>query len=613
MITKQQQKFNGASRVHNLLFFAMTENCSTGAMFKCHTMKKTIVLAVALLTAQSVLSQEHYYVDRLTGNDSNSGSALTSAWQTIQKACQAATPGSTVHILPGTYNENLLANNSGAAGHPIVFMGDIAGTVVIDGTGTNGNYLLRVKNASYLRFENLIFQNLIGNLSQGIVVETTGNQTSTDLTFKRCVIQNIRWTPIDGVNPAPTDNAHGLQVMGRNGGITNLTIEGCEISNNVVGYSEALTLSGNIDGFVITDCNIHDNTNIGIVISGHHGISNSNDEVRHGVISNNRCYNNISHHATSAGIYVDGGNSVTIERNVSYGNGYGIELGAEGDYITHSVMVKNNILYNNQGGGLEVGGYDEGNTGEVRDCIIRNNSLFRNNTFNDGVGEIHFTKTTNCVVENNILYTNDQQTLFSVADIQPQSGIILNHNCWYTPNGNPQNITVRWHDTIYTNYLEYKTALSQDMNSEFLDPGFEIALLDGPDLHLSAESPCINNGNSTTFVTSDEKDFDGNARVINSIIDMGAFESTSLLAVAKPNVATFQLAPNPAVSEVRLLLNEVTAGHLIVYDALGRIMLEREVSGRETIINLAGIPEGVYVAAVETADSKSVSRLMIRK
>jgi hypothetical protein len=577
-------------------------------------MKNTFTLFVALLIVQSMSSQQNYYVDNVLGNDANTGSSLIAAWRTIQKAGESATPGSTVHILPGVYSENLLISNSGMPEDPIVFMADVNGTVVIDGSTTHGNYLLRVKNASYLRFENLIFQNLVGNLSQGIVVETTGLQTATDLAFTRCTVKNIRWTAENGINPAPGQNAHGLQVMGRTGGITNLTIEGCEIANNVVGYSEALALSGNINGFVIKDCNIHDNTNIGIVISGHHGIASSNDEVRNGVISNNWCYKNISAHATSAGIYIDGGSTVSIERNISHDNGYGIEVGAEGNYITRQVTIKNNILYNNQGGGVEIGGYDEGNTGEVHDCIVRNNTMFRNNTYNDWVGEMHFTKVTNCVIENNIFYTNDQQILFSAAAIEPQSNITLNHNCWYTPNGNPQDITVLWHDTVYSSYSDYSSALLQDINSVFLDPGFQTPLLEAPDLHLAMGSQCINHGGIGTVISTDEKDFEGNARIINNVIDMGAFESTSILSVQKSEIFEFSLAPNPAVSQVRLQLNgNIETGNLTLYDAIGRNMLSQKISNRETTIDLSHLPAGIYMAALESSALQSVSKLIIQK
>lgn len=576
-------------------------------------MKQIILLVNFLLMFQSGFSQQHYYVNGLTGNDANSGTDLSAAWQTIQKACQSAAPNSTIHIQAGVYHENLLVTNSGNAGQPIVFLGDVGG-VYIDGTGTSGDYLLRLKNANYLRFENMVFQNLTGNMKHGILVETTGSHTSTDLTFKKCKVRNIRWTALDGVNPANTDNAHGILVLGRNAGITNITFDGCEVANNVLGYSEALTLSGNISGFEIKNCLVHDNTNIGIIISGHRSISNTNDEARNGKISGNTCYNNVSNHATSGGIYVDGGNTVVIERNVSYNNGYGIEIGAEGSWLTYGVTVKNNVLYNNQGGGLVMGGYNADNTGEVRDCIVRNNSFFHNNTLNDGVGELHLTKASNCVIENNIFYTNDQQTLFSTEAIDPQTNNNLNHNCWYTPNQNPNAIMVRWRDVEYTTYNSYRVASAQDSNSEYHNPNFISALLTTPDFHLGLSSDCVNNGDAQTVVSSDEKDFDGNARIVNGIIDMGAFEAGAQLSAFKPKSLSYSLAPNPAGSIVKVQLEEYSeVAAITFFDSLGRKTLSTELTAQNSLIDISRLSNGIYMVSVTSGDKQQTSKLIIEK
>src|ERR1700730_5445754 len=61
-----------------------------------------------------------FYVST-TGNDANSGTSLSAPWRTIQKALNSATPGSTVNITAGTYNERLTLGVSGTAGHYITF------------------------------------------------------------------------------------------------------------------------------------------------------------------------------------------------------------------------------------------------------------------------------------------------------------------------------------------------------------------------------------------------------------------------------------------------------------------------------------------------------------
>jgi len=230
----------------------------------------------------------------------------------FKKTCNTATPNSVVQIMGGTYNENVVVN--------------VSGTLVND--------------------------------AQGILVETTGLNSSTGLSFKNITIKNINWTNNAETIPSETDNAQGFIAYGGNGGITNLTIDSCNLFNNILGFSEAMALDRNINGFTLRNCLIHDNTNIGIGIAGNYLVSSNplTDRARNGIIINNICYKNISLYATSARIYVDGGKNVVIEKNKCYERGWGIEVGCEEDGTTDSIIVKNNLIFNNEQASLAVGG-----------------------------------------------------------------------------------------------------------------------------------------------------------------------------------------------------------------------------------------------------------------
>jgi len=321
-------------------------------------MKNFLIVAFALLAVLKVSAQTNFYVDGMLGDDANAGTSLGTAWKTIQKACNTATPNSVVQIKGGTYNENVVVNVSGTLGNDITIKNYLNEVVLIDGTGTEESTMLTVTNKNYLNFQNLIIQNLTVNDAQGILVETTGLNSSTGLSFKNITIKNINWTNNAETIPSETDNAQGFIAYGGNGGITNLTIDSCHLFNNILGFSEAMALDGNINGFTIRNCLIHDNTNIGIDIAGNYLVSSNplTDCARNGVISNNICYKNISLYATSAGIYVDGGKNVVIEKNKCYENGWGIEVGCEEDVTTDSIIVKNNLIFNNEQAGLAVGG-----------------------------------------------------------------------------------------------------------------------------------------------------------------------------------------------------------------------------------------------------------------
>ena len=576
-------------------------------------MKRKIALLTTLFTVNLLLGQTHLYVNGLLGSDTNTGTSITNPWRTIQKACNAATPGSIVHISAGTYTESLEPHVSGTSTNRIAFVADVPNSVFIDGTGTNFICLLRVENRSYLHFENLVFQNLTKNAGNGVVVETLGQPSATGISFKNCIIRNIRWTANSNTEPDDSDNAHPFIAYGRHGGLTNLTVDGLEVYNNNTGYSEALTLEGNISGFVVKNCTVRDNSNIGILISGQRGSSDVDDAVRNGTVSGNLCYNNLSVLSTSGGIYVDGGTNVTIERNVCHTNGYGIEIGAEEDVVTHDIIVKNNILYDNQGGGIEVGGYNDDTTGIVRNCIIRNNTFYKNDTMNESVGELHITKVDNCVIQNNIFYTSAQRSLFSVEEITPQSGISFRSNSWFSPGNNPASASVIWHHIEYNGFNTYQSALGFDQHSSFGNPGF-LSITGTPDFHLLGNSSCINQGDTGTVITADEKDFDGNNRIVGSIIDRGAFESVNILSTRPAVLTNYSLLPNPAATSVTLTLSaKADSGTVAFFDGQGRLVYTENISQLQTILDVSRLREGIFFVNVRIGGEQSVSKLLIRR
>ncbi|MDP1744021.1 MAG: T9SS type A sorting domain-containing protein [Bacteroidota bacterium] len=543
-------------------------------------MKNLIIILTALLISLNTFAQTNYFVDDINGNDLNNGTSLATAWKTIQKACNAATPNSIVQIKAGTYNENIVVNISGTPGNSITLKNYLNDVVLIDGTGTSGTAMLSVTDKNYLNFQNLTIQNLTVNDAQGILIETTGINSSTELSFKNITIKNINWTSNPLTIPTSSNNAQSFIAYGGDGGITNIMIDSCKVFNNILGFSEAMTLDGNVDGFTIKNCEVHDNTNIGIDIAGNYQVSSNptTDHARNGLLFNNTCYKNVSLAATSAGIYVDGGQNVLIEKNKCYENGNGIEIGCEENGTTNTIIVKNNLIYNNQEVGIYVGGYTTSTSGQVLDCIIRNNTLFKNNSLNDGTGEMNISKASNCVFENNIFYTNNQDILFSVDPISPQTNNVFNYNCWFTPTNDPNNITVNWRTSTYATFADYQTGISDEANSIYNDPDLVNPVLPAPDLHLLTASPCINSGNPGTVISTGELDFYGDERIIGSNIDIGAseFDVTTSLKNVNENKDQFSVYPNPFASETTISFNtELKNAELKIFNIFGQEIKEQ--------------------------------------
>jgi hypothetical protein len=88
------------------------------------------------LTATSGTTQ--LYVSP-SGSDSNSGSQA-SPFATIQKAAQAAKPGSIVHVLPGVYTQTVTVKNSGTANARITFLSDTRWAAQIKTTGSDPSW-----------------------------------------------------------------------------------------------------------------------------------------------------------------------------------------------------------------------------------------------------------------------------------------------------------------------------------------------------------------------------------------------------------------------------------------------------------------------------------------
>jgi len=555
----------------------------------------------------------------INGNDQNDGTTPATPWKTIQKACNSAIPNSVVYIKGGTYNENIVVNVSGTAGNPIIFRNYQNDVVYIDGTGTTGSTMLSVTNKSYLSFQNLTIQNRTVNDAQGILVETTGSDSSTELSFRNITIKNIKWTSSPLTVPASNNNAQPFIAYGGDGGITHIEIDSCKIFDNILGYSEALTLDGNVDGFIISNCQVHDNTNIGIDIAGNYQVSSdaATDHARNGIVTSNKCYKNVSLVATSAGIYVDGGKNVVIERNKCYENGSGIEIGCEENGTTDSIIVKNNLVFNNTSTGLYIGGYTTATTGQVLNCMIRNNTLFRNNSSNDGNGELVISKASNCVFKNNIFYTNAQNIFMYVDSIAPQIANVFDYNCWYTPNNDSNDISVNWRSMYYDSFSSYRAGTAQDSNSIFNNPYFYSTTISSPDLRLLNMSPCYNAGDSATELSYNETSYDGNLRLLDGVIDMGAYEIIFALGLNTDDSKSQPcfVSPNPA-SDIVLIKVEISNNESVpinIYNIVGQLVKSEILKQNQKEINVMDLCNGVYMIDIVSQGKIERQKLVIQR
>jgi hypothetical protein len=573
-------------------------------------MKSTLILLFFLFF--QTLSAQNLYVDNAIGSNSNSGTSLASPWKTIQHAMDNASAGNVVYIRTGVYYEALELNVSGLPGTPITFKNYNGETVAIDGNNTAVT-LLYIVNKSNITIEGLVFQNTLGNNSAGVLIKGK----SKNIIFRKNKIQHIDWTASVLTTPGSNDNSNPFLVYGTNAtaAASNIIVDSNEVFNNITGFSESLTMDGNVDGFTISNNLVHDNVNIGILCAGNYKVSSdpATDHARNGLVKNNTVYTCVSNYATSAGIYVDGGKNIIVEKNKTYGNGYGIEIGCEELGTTENITVRDNVVFDNAIAGLAIGGYNYPATGQVLNCLIENNSLYKNDVALSGSGEFTITKTSGCTFRNNILYTNGQNTAVSSAYGSLQ-GNVFNYNAYYVPSGTNTDLTFTFNNSTYTGLSDFQSSTSQESNGIFTDPLFVNTNVASPvnvDLSLQAGSLCIDAGKPGHAIVANETDYYNFNRVANSQIDIGATEYGSIISGIESIAPTilFTLFPNPVFDILSIRTDQKSAiSSVSIINFVGEeIYVTNNVN--ETI-SFTLFPKGFYLVKIITENGCFAQKIL---
>jgi hypothetical protein len=424
------------------------------------------------------------------------------AYSTIQAGLNAAKPGDTVDVQAGTYNERVTFPSSGTVGNYITLRGEpgaiIDGTGLFDSlTGTCG--LVYIENRSYVKVIGFTIRNAVKSSSKifqaGIWVRGAGSF----IEIRNNTVSNI-------VNSTRTSGCHGIAVYGTNGttSLSNVIVDGNEVTGCKTGWSESMVLNGNVENFVVSHNKVHDNDNIGIDFIGFEGEcpTLALDQARNGVCTDNIVYNITSYgnpaygtDRSADGLYVDGGKNITIERNKVDNCDIGIELASEHrGKSTEGITVRNNFVSRSYQGNLEMGGY-AANKGNAVNCVLVNNT-----TYQGAGGEIVVQN--NCsgiTIKNNILVRVDASVGYIVQLGKNNTGMTINNNLYF---GGSATSPGAWPDSA----------------ALFADPQLVNAYLD---MHIARTSPAIDRGVS---VDAGTLDIDGQPRIQGAAIDLGADE-----------------------------------------------------------------------------------------
>jgi len=470
--------------------------------------------------AEKDKEKNNFYVST-TGNDENPGT-LSSPWRTIQKAVNTVGPGSIVNIMGGTYYEGVYVNVSGTPDKYIVIQNYNDQEVIISGNNTPKE-LMNLFGVSYIKIKGLTFADCLGSYSVGLKISTSSDEASHHIEVESNTFRNLYADASTTTYPNSV-YAGAISVAGYHPSkaIHDIIIKGNTVRDCRTGWTEAIGITGNVDGFVVTKNVVTNTGNIGIDASGHWGISSdpNTDYARNGVISENHVSYCKSLVEGGAGIYLDGSSNVLVEKNISHNNVYGITIGCEiANKSVSNNIIRNNVCYNNEGFGIGLTAWSpQGRV--IKDCQIINNTTFGNATESTKkyLGEIALISTDNITVKNNIFYsTNSYSNILYVDDKADNLELSFNNYYCSTPNFN-----FFWKGTAYTDFNQYKSAKGNDLTSDFSDPLF--SNIGSFDFELDSASPCIDTGDTAYTPSANELDLNNKNRKVGACIDKGAYE-----------------------------------------------------------------------------------------
>ncbi|MFK7819073.1 MAG: right-handed parallel beta-helix repeat-containing protein [Planctomycetaceae bacterium] len=443
-----------------------------------------------------------------SGNDSGPGTVVN-PFATVQHALNVADePGDVVSVGAGRYFEKIELPHSGSADEGFITLITASGAI-LDGTGVNGENMVLIENQNHVKVVGFEIVNNSG-VTDGSGIRILGASHHVELLNNE--IHEMRG-----------ENAMGITVYGtEKTAMTDIVIDGNQIYDSEPAPSEALTINGNVTDWVISNNEVHDVNSIGIdAIGGERDIQKSKRKVaRNGVISDNLVYRARSNYegGYGAGIYVDGGKSIVVERNEVYESDLGIEIGAENRGVkSTNITVRNNLVHNNDKAGIVFGGYAK-NTGRVQKSYIHNNTVYNNDTLNEGVGQLWIQFANRNYVTNNIFVASSNDVMMYSEKGTGKN--FVSNNVWYTTSGDAA-AEFTYRGTFYDSFSDYQENSRVGSGSVFGDPAFVNAA--AGNFKLTAASVARDVGTTADKLFA-ETDFDQVFRNSASGVDAGAFE-----------------------------------------------------------------------------------------
>jgi parallel beta-helix repeat protein len=334
------------------------------------------------------------------GNDSNPGT-FTRPWRTLSRAAERVTPGDTVYVRSGVYQEAVDFSTSGTSNSPIKIIAYPGEVPIIDGN----NYQIPHEDG-------------------GSLLELSGNfVTASGIEVRYSSYLGVLVSGLHSVadNLNVHHNLHGgMRASGDYSVIQNSRIWSNDMQNYngiyPAGDSTGLTASRHPNYTTLRNNLVFGNWGIGM------STYESNGTTLEG---------NISHDNFGPNVYISDATNVMFELNFVYASGamnspdqVGIQMGDEvSNPPSSDITIINNIVYNTD---RNLACW-EGSTGTMHNVLIANNTFVNSRTesgvlFKDGL------LFENVKFYNNLVMQDGDLPIIYVANSHP--GLSFSNNLW---------------------------------------------------------------------------------------------------------------------------------------------------------------------------------------
>jgi hypothetical protein len=554
-------------------------------------MKKTFLIILILLAlGRTGMSQNIIHV-ATDGSDNTGDGSLNNPYATISKASNKATPGDTVYVHEGTYQNPDFGDGD-------IWKNSSLGTISCNGT-EEAWITFKPFPGDYVLFE---------TDARGIIIK------GTYIVFSGFDLKGMA----DQITMEEAVSAWGLYKDSL-GVVHDLAQE------LGIDYNDPELWGQVIPKPVLPNIKKPNYYNASLLVA---------NKTHHVIMENN-----LIRDACASGARNQGGDYIIFRNNTIIRNTYWTSVGVgaltvatatvypEGDsYEGVKIIIESNFVHNNENRLVSWNPYkdfihwviDEGSG----IFLTRNNDTYdhgymliaNNASYLNGASGIVVHKTNRAIVENNTCYyngtTNGDGKAGGIGLNSTDDVTIINNISWANPNksafykqgGELTNLTIEAN-------LLYNEDGPQDITSGVPDEGWTEAnplLVDAEnfDFRLTSQSPAINNGVENIYITNDITGYPRN----DGHPDIGAYEYQSGLGIAiHPAHENFILFPNPADKTITIK-SKSKNWKFTIFTISGQTVKSVTNSKPVQNINITDLKPGIYVIK-----SDHCSRTFIKK